>query len=225
MKDASAIHDIPRIVFKKNPSFLYPSTAAGEEVNLSYLYIALSNPKNTAVRVRLIGIDSAVLHSSSDTQQSDYCGVGSTSLHLHPPLKEEEHDGSPAKIVRIRLACDSPEIEIGSYEDELLIEEDGDGAVDASLRAFSSVTAAAGEAGLVDAWEVSTHHNVAYIRIPVQFANTKETQTDDGAVTQTTRATRSKPFVAELTLCMTVSSASLDTEKLDVYTKLLTLVS
>ena len=152
LKDASAIHTIPRIILRKVPQFADILQSDGKASNTNYVDITITNPREVAVTIELKNLQP---HES-----------GNDLLTLHPILKEED------VILSLSLNNPSPPIEIGSYEDELLLEDDDD--------EISSSSTGAG--GGDREWRMNVKHNVARISIPVEVENNENMTTKKLAV-------------------------------------------
>lgn len=104
MKDASAIHDMPRIVLRSILSSADLARGRGE------LQVTVSNPRDVAIQIQFFDISSLVPSELPADLHSKYSS--------NPPLR--------IFPVQLRLRGDSPVIGVGAFEDELLIEDDNE---------------------------------------------------------------------------------------------------
>ena len=147
MKDSSAVHTVPRIILRRVVSSAEGLGASGR----SFIDLTISNPRDVPLSIRFTNVVDA-----ADARESK----NETPLHLrYPPISHH----SPMHQL-LRLNSPSPVIELGAYEDELLIEEE-------ETEASSSVIGgdSQSENDVEDMnWDISIHHHNAHVRMPVE---------------------------------------------------------
>lgn len=138
VKDASAIHEIPRVVLTKlpfestTPSFS-PTSASSSSHNCSMLHLEISNPKDVAVQVSL---------DLSAFQGMEPCAATPTGEAL--------------------------QLSLGAFEDELLREVDQDVSEDHLHHTTTGGTGPPKDFMPNSGWIYSTSHNVAAVIIPLR---------------------------------------------------------
>ena len=128
---------MPRIVLRNQLTF------ADLESGFGMIIITVSNPKDVAIQIQLTDIC-----SGTETESSQEIDLVYT---INPPLQ--------VPALQLQLRSNSPIIDIGAFEDELLIEDENSG---------GSVSVASAPC---DDWHVTVAHNVANISIPVQVVS------------------------------------------------------
>jgi len=164
----SAVHEVPRIILRKF-DILAPSS--DQSRGSAVLSITLSNPRLSQLCIRFLRIDDSGSIAGGEIAESD---LGFACYNRRPPVV------SVGEI--LELSSDSPAIELGSYEDELLIEDDT--TQDANMVASETT----------DGWSAVVRHNVATISIPVELPSCSGSFDTPAAVR------------AELSFIMTVSA-------------------
>ena len=183
MKDASAVHIVPRIILRKIPTCADILNIQASCAQLGWIHITITNPQETAVTIELTNIQ---------PQQS-----GQDLLCRYPAVDEVEEE-----VFHVSLSCPSPPIEIGCYEDELLLEDDDE--------VVSSTTENVGTGkgdGTNQGWKISVRHNVAYVSMPIESGSTQ------GESTRTQK-------IATLTFSLTAKNSE-DGEITQIYSQVI----
>lgn len=153
LKDSSAVHEVPRLTLRK---LTVISSSLNEPQHIfAILSITLVNPRSSSLVVRLLRIDERYEQVAEDPSYALY--------RRRPPVT--------SAMEYFDLLEDSPTIEIGAFEDELLIEEE-DGAKHVQMR----------DPDVSNAWRATVQHNVSFVDIPLTLSTYHQQSTPPAAV-------------------------------------------
>ena len=102
MKDASAVHSLPRLCLKRLYSLSDYQNGKGK------LVIQITNPKDVPIEIQILNMSSTETESSISNEPNNYRSF----------LPAQEVDSI------VRIVGDSPVLRIGAYEDDLLLDEE-----------------------------------------------------------------------------------------------------
>lgn len=146
MKDASAIHSLPRIIIRKVYSRQEYLNGTGA------IDVTISNPKDVAVDILIEAVD----RSGTPTSGSLY--NLSDAYTRKPPVSNS--------LIQFELRGSAPLIQLGAYEDELLRADDAP----ASLATEPKLYTSTGTGSEINHWAIAIDHNVANVKVPVSFS-------------------------------------------------------